>query len=346
MVSIMPELHRLTYGNTKPYPFDQWDRHHERVAKWFLESGIHEDIVRKFSITTGVMRNPVTIFKAVENFVLLKGRQGIGYCVFTIAPQYLVLGDMFCRKGLLTEKNVMDIIINGIKEGQRRVKEETGKTVTFKSWFGIGREVSAEEAIRLTRMMLECDPDYVPGISLVCHEPSGPPEKFVKAFHLAKNEGRQTACHVEWVKDRDESEKDTPEKIKRNFQEDLPQLTKNLYVAINVLNVDQVDHGMGLAENPVLMQTMADEGKRLAVCPGSLKVTKLIDKFSMLKIPEVVDAGVLTCLDVDDDICMPTLDEIFQELRDEYCRPASAENVDRWKDCEEMLIKNAELIRF
>src|SRR3989344_1419707 len=109
-------------------------------------------------------------------------------------------------------------------------------------WFGIGREVSPEEALRLTRVMLECDPDYVLGISLVCHEPSAPPEKFIEAFRLAKREGRKTACHVEWVKDREENEKDTPEKILKNFQEDLPQLTKNLSTAIHVLDVDQLDH--------------------------------------------------------------------------------------------------------
>jgi len=342
LVQVMPELHRLTYGNTKPYSFNPWSKHQEQIAEWFLRDGVHKNIVEKFSVTTGVMQNPVTIFTAIENFVLINGRRGIEG-EFIIAPQYLTFGDRFCRKGILNEKSIVDMLVAGIKEGERKLKSETGRAMRFRMRFGIGREVSLKEAVRLVRVMLECDPNYVPGISLVCHEPSAPPEKFVDAFRLAKSEGRKTACHVEWVKDREEWEKDTPEKIRRNFQEDLPQLTKNLDTAIHLLDVDQIDHGFGLAENPELMKTVADKGTIVTVCPGSLLATNLINDIKMLKIREMLDAGVTVAIDVDDDIFMPTMAEVLRLYVDAYRMPALAENLDRLKADMAKLAENSKL---
>ncbi|MBI2674387.1 MAG: hypothetical protein HYX22_01460 [Candidatus Yanofskybacteria bacterium] len=348
MVEAMPLLHSATHDDflLKAYPFDtnRWSGHAEAISHWFLEGGLHKNLVEKFKVTTGVMQNPFTIFYAVKNFVVINGRRG--FCgEFIIAPQYHVFGDACCPQGTLTEKDVMNIVIKGIKAGEKQLKKE-GVNTTFNVWWGIGREVSPEEAVRLTRVALEYDPDDVLGISLVCHEPSAPPEKFVDAFRLAKREKRKTACHVEWVKDRKENEKDTPDKIHRNFQEDLPQLTKNLTTAIFDLDVDQIDHGFGLAENPELMKVVADKGTVVTVCPGSLLTTRLINNIKMLKIREMLDAGILLCWDVDDDICMPAYNQLEQMYREAYAKPPSAENLDRLKEDLDKLERNAELALF
>lgn len=345
MVAKMPELHRLTHGNTKAYPFDQWSRHEEQVARWFLDGGLHKNLVEKFKVTTGVMQNRVTIFKAVENFVVINGRRGLRG-EFILAPQYHVFGDRYCSRGTLTEKDVTNIVIRAIKEGEIKLKEETSRETRFRMMFGVGREVPPKEAVRLTRVMLELDPEDVPGISLVCHEPSGPPEKFIEPFRLAKQEGRKTACHVEWVKDREEHEKDTPEKIRRNFQEDLPQLTKNLKTAIFDLGVDQLDHGFGLGENPELIKAVVDKGIVVTWCPGSLLTTRVIDSIKMMKIPEMLKAGVRGCWDVDDDICMPAYHELRHMYEEAYGRPRSAENLERMNADLVQLEKNAELAQF
>ena len=343
IVSIMPLLYSWTHNDfhLKTYPFQPSGLigHDQRVSQWFLEGGLHTNLVDKFKVTTGVMQNPMTIFKAVENFVLVNGRKS--FCgEFILAPQYHTFGDRFCPKGTLNERDVAKIVVAGIKEGERKLAEE-GMPAVFKFWFGIGREVSPEEAVRLTRIMLEYDPSYVLGISLVCHEPSAPPEKFIEAFRIAKREGQRTACHVEWVKDRKESETDTPEKVRQNFQEDLPQLTKNLRTVIFDLEVDQIDHGFGLAENPELIKAVVDRNIVVTVCPGSLLTTHIIDDIRMLRIREMLDAGVRVCLDSDDDICMPDFYKVEQMYRDAYSR--------RYLDIEsdlKQLAKNAESARF
>ena len=120
ITTVMSELHRLTYGGTRPYLFNQWSGHQEQVAEWFLEGGLHKNLVDKFKVTIGVMQNPVTIFKAVENFVLINGRRGFKG-EFILAPQYHVFGDRFCPKGTLDEKRVVEIVIAGKKEGERKL---------------------------------------------------------------------------------------------------------------------------------------------------------------------------------------------------------------------------------
>ena len=209
-------LHALS---GKEYPFNQWAGHHEQVVNWF--SDVHRDIVEKFKITTGVMQNPVSIFTTAEEYVVYYARRGFESLKATMAPQYCVYGDKYTPKGLLTEKDVMEILIAGMKEGQKRVKEETGLDIKVQLLFGIGREVSSEESVRLVWVAASCNPDDIAGITLVCNEPQNRPEKHLEAFMLAKSLGiRERRCHVEWVKDRPDEEKNTPEKILKNYEED------------------------------------------------------------------------------------------------------------------------------
>ena len=348
MVEIMPFLHSLTHDDFRleDYQFrlNRWLGHAEAISNWFLEGGLHENLVEKFKVTTGVMQNPFTIFHAVKNFVVINGSRGF-YGEFIMAPQCHIFGDACCPKGTLTKKDVMNIVIKGIQAGEKQLKKEK-INATFNAWWGIGREMSEEEAESSIREMLECDPKYVLGPSIVCHEPSGRPEKFIKACQLAKSEGRKTACHVEWVKDRKPHEKDTPEKIRMNFQEDLSQLTKNLRTAIFDLQIDQLDHGFGLAESPELMKAVVDGEIIVTVCPGSLLTTGVIDDIKMMKIREMLDAGILVCWDVDDDICMPIYDGLEPMYRDAYAKPPSTENLDRLKTDLRQLEINADRCLF
>ncbi len=123
-------------------------------------------------------------------------------------------------------------------------------------------------------------------------------------------------------------------------------MTQNLKTAIHVLDVDQLDHGFGLVENPELIKAVVDKGTVVTVCPGSLLTTRLIDNIKMLKIREMLDAGILLCWDVDDDVCMPTYDKLEQMYQEAYAKLPSAENLDRLKEDLAKLERNAELALF
>lgn len=313
LLPILPYLHKIS---GKKYPFYQWAGHHKQIITWF--SDIHRNIVEKFSITTGVMQNPVTISTAAEQYVLYYARKGFISLKATMAPQYLVHGDLYTPKGVLTEKDVMDILIFGMKEGQRKAKE-IGYEVEVKLLFGIGREVSPEESERLVRIAANCDRDCVPGITLVCDESQNPPEKHLAAFQLAKKlDIEERRCHVEWVKNRTDEEKDTPEKIQRNYEEDKPQLRKNLETAIFKLEATHIDHAFSLPEHDDLIDEVVKRKIGITVCPGSLMFTKLISEIGILQLRKLMERGVRLSIDSDDDLFMMDLDEIFQLLNDYY----------------------------
>lgn len=307
LLPILPKLHMLS---GKEYPFKQWVKHHEQIISWF--SGVHRNIVEKFKVTTGVMQNQVSIFTAAEEYVVYYARKGFESLKPTMAPQYCVFENK-------TEKDVMEILISGLKEGQKRAKGETGRDIKAQFLFGIGREIISDESVRLVKIAASLNPDDVAGITLVCNEPQNPPEKHLKAFMLAKSLGiRERRCHVEWVKDRPDEEKNTPEKILRNYEEDKPQLRKNLETAIFKLEATHIDHAFSLAEHNDLIDEVVKRKIGVTVCPGSLMFTKLISEVGILQLRKLLERGVRLSLDSDDDLFMMDLDEIFQLCNDSY----------------------------
>lgn len=314
LLPVLPKLHTLS---GKQYPFNQWAKHHEQITDWF--SDVHRDIVDKFKITTGVMQNPVSIFTAAENYVVYYARKGFKSLKPTMAPQYCVFGDEYTPKGLLTEKDVIEILIAGMKKGQERVKKETGRDIKTQLLFGIGREVSSEESVRLVRIAASCNPENITGITLVCNEPQNPPEKHLEAFMLAKSLGiRERRCHVEWVKDRPDEEKNTPEKILSNYKKDKPQLRRNLETAIFKLEITHLDHAFSLPEHDDLIDEVVKRAISVTVCPGSLMFTKLINEVGILQLRKLLERGVRLSIDSDDDLFMMGLDEVFRLCNDFY----------------------------
>ncbi len=316
-MAMLPILHHLHTLSGKKYPFDRWARHHEQIINWF--SNVHRDIIEKFKITTGVMQNQISIFTAAEEYVVYYARRGFVDLKATMAPQYCVFGDKYTRKGLLTEKDVVDSLVDGFQEGEERARKENGRDIKARLLFGIGREVSPEESVRLVQVAASCNRDYVPGITLVCNEPQNPPEKHLEAFRLAKKlDIRERRCHVEWVKDRTDEEKNTPDKITKNYEEDKPQLRKNLETAIFDLEATHIDHAFSLPEHDDLIDEVVKRKIGITVCPGSLLFTKLICNIEMLQLRKLLKAGIRLSIDSDDDLFMMDLDEVFQLCNDFY----------------------------
>ncbi len=179
LLKIMPELARLS---GEKYLFDPTRDHHGQIKRWFSDPQI--DIVKKFSVTTGVMQTPETIMLAARQYVRYRALQGFKYCEATIAPQYHVF------KGL-TEEEAVQAFVEGIKEGEKDFPD-----VEVNLLFSVGREVSPEEGIRLVEVAAECDRNYVVGVGLVCDEAKDPPEKHEPMFRRAKQLGLKRTCHA------------------------------------------------------------------------------------------------------------------------------------------------------
>lgn len=305
LLNIMPELTRLS---GEKYRFDPNNDHHGQIKKWFEDPQI--DIVKKFSVTTSVMQTPETIRLAAQTYVIHRALQGFKYCEATIAPQYLTF------KGL-TEKEAMEALIEGIKEGEKDFPD-----VEINLIASVGREVHPEEGIRLVETFAECDRNYVPGIGLVCDEAAHKPEKHEPMFRRAKELKFKKTCHAsEWC--------DLPLFFEgRHF--DLKawkayntQLLRNSYTAVFVLEVDRLDHVIPLAyDNEIfrgeLWRKVVEKNIGVTGCPGSYVFSKLIPNLKYLRIRDLLNSGVLYSLNPDDDLFMPDLDEVFEMCEREY----------------------------
>lgn len=305
LLNIMPELARLS---GEKYRFDPNNDHHYQVKKWFENPQI--DIVKKFSVTTGVMQTPETLRLASRTYVRHRALQGLKYCEATIAPQYHVF------KGL-TEKEVIQALIEGIKEAEKDFPDVEVNLIA-----SVGREVSPEEGVRLVEAFADCDRNFVVGIGLVCDEAQNPPEKHEPMFRRAKELGFKRTCHAgEWC--------DMPMFFQgRHFNLEIwktytAKLLWNVYTAVFMLEVDRLDHAIPLAYDNTfargeLWQKVVEKNIGVTGCPSSYLFSKLIPNLKYLRIRDLLNSGVLYSLNPDDDLFMPDLDGVFEMCNNEY----------------------------
>lgn len=294
LVPVLPKLFELS---GKKYPFDPLGDVHGDMAKLFKDPQI--DIVQKFSNTTGVMQSRETLSLAAESYVWVRAQQGFEYCEATIAPQYFVFGG-------LTEKEVVEALIEGIKIG-----EENFPNIEVNLLFAVGREVSSEEAVRLVNIASKCDRNYVVGIGLVCDEAKDPPEKHKAMFKRAKELGFKTTCHAgEWCHYSFQ---------KPDYERDRDWLLRNIRIAVYDLEVDRLGHAIPLAYDIFLMDAIRERNIAIEGCPGSNLSSGLIPNTGYLKIRELLAFDINYSLNPDDDLFMPELDEVFSICDGEYC---------------------------
>ncbi len=294
LVSILPRLFEMS---GKKYPFDPNGDIQGDMMKLFKDPQI--DIVRKFSNTTGVMQSRETLSLVAQNYVRVRALHGFKYCEATVAPQYHI----FCG---LTENGVVGALIEGIKRGEKEFPN-----IEVNLIFSVGREVSSEEAVRLVNEANDTDRNYVVGIGLVCDESAHPPEKHKAMFKRAKELSFKTTCHAgEWCHH--------PAKGKADWMRDRYLLLKNIETAIFKLKVDRMGHAIPLAYSESLMRAVKERNIAIEGCPGSNLSSGLISNTNYLRIRHLLSRGMNYSLNPDDDLFMPSLNEVFQICNAEY----------------------------
>jgi adenosine deaminase len=80
---------------------------------------------------------------------------------------------------------------------------------------------------------------------------------------------------------------------------------ENIRIAIEELGAERIDHGIAIAEDPGLMDEVADRGIPLTVCPTSNVV--IANRYASLEahpLREMVDSGLLVTINTDDPAMM------------------------------------------
>lgn len=109
----------------------------------------------------------------------------------------------------------------------------------------IDREASPADAVEMVEWVVANKVPEVIGLGIDYSEPQFPPELFWKAYRLARSAGLKTTAHA--------------------GEFGMPWY--NVETALELLQVDRIDHGYTVLENPALVQRCAKQGVLFTVVP-------------------------------------------------------------------------------
>lgn len=119
--------------------------------------------------------------------------------------------------------------------------------------------------------------DRIDGVGLDSSENGHPPSKFARVFARARSLGLKLVAHA--------GEEGPPAYV---------------YEALDVLQVDRIDHGNRSLEDPALVRRLAAEQMCLTVCPLSNHKLCVVDNLTAHPLRTMLEAGLLATVNSDD----------------------------------------------
>ena len=138
------------------------------------------------------------------------------------------------------------------------------------------RHLSEEEAFDTLAQALPFQSQFI-GVGLDSSEVGHPPEKFARVFARCKELGLHLVAHA--------GEEGPPAYV---------------WSALDILQVERIDHGVQSVHDPVLMRRLADERIPLTVCPLSNQKLCVFANLADHNLPQLLDAGICATVNSDD----------------------------------------------
>jgi adenosine deaminase len=138
------------------------------------------------------------------------------------------------------------------------------------------RDQGADAAHDTLRKALPFRDQFI-GIGLDSAEVGYPPALFREVYQIAAAEGLRLVAHA--------GEEGGPGYVRE---------------AIDVLNVERVDHGVQSTQDPEVVARLRDRRVALTVCPLSNVALRVFDRLADHVLPGMLDAGLLACVNSDD----------------------------------------------
>lgn len=167
-----------------------------------------------------------------------------------------------------------ETVIGGIGRALREARNSLH--VSTKLIMCILRHLSEEEGIKVFREALVWR-DCISGIGLDSAERDNPPRKFMNLFRLARQEGFFTVAHA--------GEEGGPAYIRE---------------AIDLLQVNRIDHGVRCMEDRQLAEELADRQIPLTVCPLSNVRLKVFTEMRQHNLKQMLQSGLCVTINSDD----------------------------------------------
>jgi adenosine deaminase len=163
-----------------------------------------------------------------------------------------------------------ETVINGIWRACQDSKVDASLILCFL------RHLSEEEAIATLEEAIPFRDKFI-GVGLDSSEVGHPPEKFARVFERARNLGLHLVAHA--------GEEGPPAYIES---------------ALDVLNVERIDHGVRCLDDPELVQRLVREQMALTVCPLSNIKLRVFDVMGEHNLRRLLDAGLAATVNSDD----------------------------------------------
>jgi aminodeoxyfutalosine deaminase len=168
-----------------------------------------------------------------------------------------------------------DEIFSGYCDGAEEARRLHGVEVRLTP--DITRGASLEDGVETVRYAVKYASRGIVGVGLGGEEALHPPEKFVEAFRLVRDEGLGSVPHAGEVVG-----------------------PASIWGAIDALDADRVRHGIRAVEDPALVRELAAREIVLDVCPISNLRTGAVRSLDEHPLPELVAAEVTCSLSTDD----------------------------------------------
>jgi adenosine deaminase len=165
-------------------------------------------------------------------------------------------------------------VVNGLHRACVDAKAELGVDAALIMCFL--RHLSEQEAFETLEQALPYR-DQIIGMGLDSGEVGNPPEKFAKVFQRCKDLGFHLVAHA--------GEEGPPAYV---------------WTALDVLQVERIDHGVQSSKDALLMQRLAHDRIPLTVCPLSNLKLCVVPQLAAHNLGQLLDAGLCAMVNSDD----------------------------------------------
>jgi adenosine deaminase len=191
------------------------------------------------------------------------------------AADNVVHAEVFFDPQTHTERGVpIEAVFVGLSHAMRRAHAELGISSSLILCFL--RHLSEEAAFATLEQALPYRHHFI-GVGLDSSERGHPPEKFARVFARCRELGLHAVAHA--------GEEGPPAYIES---------------ALDVLQVQRIDHGVRCLESSALVQRLARERMPLTVCPLSNVKLCVFKSMADHNLPALLDAGLVATVNSDD----------------------------------------------
>ncbi len=192
-----------------------------------------------------------------------------------IRSQNVIHTEIFFDPQAHTERGIpFETVFHGIYNALKDAEKKFG--ISFNIIMSFLRHLDEKSAFETLRQALPYK-EYIVGIGLDSSEIGNPPSKFRNVFTEAKKHGFKLTAHA--------GEEGPPEYIKE---------------ALDLLNVDRIDHGNRVLENENLVQRLVEEEITLTLCPLSNRKLQVISDMKEHPVKIMLEKGLKATVNSDD----------------------------------------------